>query len=96
MREGINVKNETKMFVESIQGMKWYEKIEVLRRFRRMKQKDMVEKCSTHKKNYNAWEKGKVYPKEFNRVLIARALDVRVNDIFNGQLTNNEELITNN
>ncbi len=47
-----------------------------------MKKKDMAEKCKTYNANYCAWEKGKRYPTRFNRILIAKALQVTVEDIF--------------
>lgn len=68
--------------LKTMEHLKWYEKIGYLRRLQRITKKEMMTLCCTYMANYIKWEKGRVYPRKYNQRLIAKALNVRVSDIF--------------
>ncbi len=78
----LHLSKELRDMIEKLSKFEWNIKIGILRRFHRIKKKEMAEKCQTHDSTYSAWESGKRYPRYFNRILIAKALNVNVTDIF--------------
>ena len=68
--------------MKDIEHLEWYEKIGYLRRLQRITKKEMTTECCTYRANYLKWEKGYVYPRKYNQKLIAKALNVKVSDIF--------------
>lgn len=71
------------MIIEAlINNLTWNKKMEVLRRINNLTQEEVAEKCNTNQKMYWLWEKGKNYPRKTSKELIAKALNVSVEDIF--------------
>lgn len=68
---------------EIFKALPWYKKMEVLRVARGYTQTEMAEKCFTNQKTYWSWEKNQRYPRAISRQAIAKALGVKVDEIFN-------------
>lgn len=65
-----------------ISSLKWCKKIEVLRTIKGWTQQEAAEKCFTGQKAYWAWESGQTYPRKNSRIAIARAFEVKEEEIF--------------
>lgn len=65
-----------------INNLPWNKKIEILRVANSWTQEEAAEKCKTNQKMYWNWEKGKNYPRKKSQILIAKAYNVKVEDIF--------------
>lgn len=65
-----------------LENLKWYKKIEVLRVIKGWSQAVAASECNTSQKMYWLWENGKTYPRRINQRSIARAFNVKVDDIF--------------
>ncbi|MDP4144128.1 MAG: helix-turn-helix transcriptional regulator [Bacillota bacterium] len=60
----------------------WNKKIEVLRVLNNLTQEEAAAKCNTTQKVFWSWENGKRYPRENSRLAIAKAFNVKAEDIF--------------
>lgn len=75
-------KEDMEKRLENISNSKWHEKIKALRIALHINKSKMADLCCTYRANYHAWETGKVYPRKDNQYRIAKALKVRISDIF--------------
>lgn len=65
-----------------ISNLSWNKKIEILRVANSWTQEEAAEKCNTNQKMYWNWENGKNYPRKKSQMLIAKAYNVKVEEIF--------------
>ena len=72
---------------EILDKLSWNKRIEVLRVARGWTQEETANKCCTSSKTYWNWEKGVNYPRKISRRSIAGAFGVKVEEIFNKEVS---------
>jgi DNA-binding XRE family transcriptional regulator len=68
--------------MNELKNLTWNKKIEVLRVIRNWTQVEAARECNTSQKMFWCWEKGINYPRKDNRLTIANAFKVKVEEIF--------------
>ncbi|AWK50016.1 XRE family transcriptional regulator [Clostridium beijerinckii] len=74
--------NLGKILTDTLENLKWYERIKRLRKFHDWSIKKAADKCITTQKAWWNWENGKVIPTKRNRKLIASIFGVDMKIIF--------------
>ncbi|OBR96828.1 hypothetical protein CLRAG_03370 [Clostridium ragsdalei P11] len=70
------------MSIDTLTGLPWNKKLEVLRIVNNWTQEYAAQKCNTNQKVYWSWENGKNYPRKRSQQSIAKAFKVKIHDIF--------------